>query len=1138
MSGLYPSYDDPLFNLKIHAKKEFNDFQYNINITSDIDSEFDKICNSDFELTNHQLFVKNFLSSNTPYNSLLLYHGLGSGKTCSAINMSEEVRKGFKQIGYKKRIIIVASPNVQDNFKLQLFDPSKLDNINNTWSMPNSCIGNTIINELFPSNKSDTITKDTIINSVNRFINSTYLFMGYIEFANYIKKLIQKQNLDTLNNTNYLKNEFNNRLIIIDEIHNMKNTDDKLSTYVAKQFKLLVERVKYLKLIFLTATPMFNNHKEIIWMLNLMHINDNRPEIKENTIFNDNGDFKVDSTTGEEIGIEKFIEISRGYISYVRGENPYSFPYRIFPHLHTPNLSYINNFLDKYPKFSPTNKQIYSKYIIKYTDIYLNFINGDSFQYKAYQTLKTKYINDEQNLLKYDQISPIIQALNFSFPHDDLRNNTSIYGSNGLLRLMNNYSNKFSYKPDTLKQYGKFFHPDNIHQYSHKLKSIYNSIINSEGIILIYSQYIEGGLIPIALMLEEMGYAKYNNNSLLKQTSKTTIKTNKYIIISGNQKYSPDNENEINVATNNDNLDGDVIKVILISKAGSEGIDFKNIRQIHILEPWYNLNRIEQIIGRGVRMCSHKLLPFSKRNVSIYMHAAILPDFNEESVDLYLYRLAEQKAIKIAKIARILKQNSVDCMLNFKQVNLTESDISTKLNITLSNQTTINYQIGDKKHSLFCDFYQDCKYNCINNSNWKTPLDNTDIDYSTFNYTYLDSNSHIIIDKIKYYFANINTVITFNKLYEYLNKYSTMLIQYSLNKIITEKIPTFNTYKSSGILVIFGEFIIFQPSNLHNKITMFDRVHPLHHKHNAIKFNFPTSFSNISDDIEDTDTPINILDNIYNNFQIIFDDKIFDSTEEYYKKIKESYTNNDWHYLANRIIQHLILLNYDTTVLKHVIIQHYIDFLSSNYKLQLIEYIYANKDIDSKFPKEFIQIIFDYFDSQCFSFPYNDLGYKGIFIQDKNNNLLLYIFKENKWEKATATEISFYREKLSRHIIDFKNSISNSTNNFIGFIEFTSKKNYLKFLNISLKKDRGFRCDQSNIKKILQVIEELSLILEIDISFLKTKQINNDKFKINDLCVCCELFMRFCQYKNIHDNIYFVNTFSHLTIQSFLKNIK
>jgi hypothetical protein len=1138
MSGLYPSYDDPQFNLKIHAKKEFNDFQYNINITSDIDTEFDKICNSDFELTNHQLFVKNFLSSNTPYNSLLLYHGLGSGKTCSAINMAEEVRKGFKQIGFKKRIIIVASPNVQDNFKLQLFDPNKLTNNNNTWSMPNSCIGNTIINELFPSNKSDSITKDTIINSVNRFINTTYLFMGYIEFANYIKKLIQKETLDEFNSINYLKNEFNNRLIIIDEIHNMKNTNDKLSTYVAKQFKILVEKVKYLKLIFLTATPMFNNHEEIIWMLNLMHLNDNRPEIKQNTIFNDSGEFKIDPDTGEEIGIERFIEISRGYISYVRGENPYSFPFRIFPHLHTPSLSYITNFLDKYPKYSPTNKQIYSKYIIKYTDLYLNFIDADSFQYDVYKSLKSKYINEEQNLLKYDQISPIIQGLNFSFPTDDVRNSSSLFGSNGLLRLMNNFNNKFSYKPATLKQFGNFFHPDNIQQYSHKLKSLYNSIINSAGIILIYSQFIEGGLIPIALMLEEMGYTKYNNNSLLNKKEKSTIKTNKYIIISGNQKYSPDNESEINIATNNDNLDGDIIKVILISKAGSEGIDFKNIRQIHILEPWYNLNRIEQIIGRGVRMCSHKLLPFQKRNVSIYMHCSILPDFNEESVDLYLYRLAEQKAIKIAKIARLLKQNSVDCMLNFKQINLTEQDISTKLNIILSNFNTIHYQIGDKKHSLFCDFYQDCKYNCINNSNWKNPIANTDIDYSTFNYTYLDNNSHIIIDKIKHYFAHNNIVITFDKLYEYLNKYSIMLIQYSLNKIITDKMPIYNTNNIPGVLVIFGEFIIFQPNNLHNKISMFDRIHPLHYKHDTINFHFTTNFSKTPQKDTTNKNYKDILQNIYTNFEIIFNSQLTETPSEYINIIKKAYTKNEWHYLANRIIQHLIFLDYDIIILKKIIIHHYIDFLSTDDKLILINYVYTYTNTDSSFPKEFISLIFDYFNSNSFSFPYNDLDYKAIFFQDKNNNLLLYILKDNTWNIATPTEISFYREKLSYHIIDLKNSISNSNNHFIGFIEFDPKKKLLKFLNISAKKDRGFRCDQANIKKIYEVLDELTSTIKIDINFLKNKDINNNKLKINDICVSSEIFMRFCQFNRFNNNIWFINSVSHLTVQLFLKNIK
>ena len=80
----------------------------------------DKLCNvKDFELTNHQQFVRNFLSFETPYNSLLLYHGLGTGKTCSAIGVSEEMRTYLKQMNISERIIIVASPNVQENFKMQ-----------------------------------------------------------------------------------------------------------------------------------------------------------------------------------------------------------------------------------------------------------------------------------------------------------------------------------------------------------------------------------------------------------------------------------------------------------------------------------------------------------------------------------------------------------------------------------------------------------------------------------------------------------------------------------------------------------------------------------------------------------------------------------------------------------------------------------------------------------------------------------------------------------------------------------------------------------------------------------------------------------------------------------------------------------
>ena len=99
---LYPDLNDPLFNLKIAEKKEFNDTQYDGKIKI-INEEAEKLCNADFELSPHQQFVKNFLSFQTPYNSLLLYHGLGSGKTCSAIGVAEEMRDYIKQIGSKSK---------------------------------------------------------------------------------------------------------------------------------------------------------------------------------------------------------------------------------------------------------------------------------------------------------------------------------------------------------------------------------------------------------------------------------------------------------------------------------------------------------------------------------------------------------------------------------------------------------------------------------------------------------------------------------------------------------------------------------------------------------------------------------------------------------------------------------------------------------------------------------------------------------------------------------------------------------------------------------------------------------------------------------------------------------------------------
>ena len=113
---LYPILEDSKFNIKIAKKKEFYDSRYEEKTSEDfnnIKEVAQRLCdNTEFELAPHQMFVRNFMSFQTPYNGLLLFHGVGTGKTCSAISVCEEMRTYLNQLGITKRIIIVASPAV------------------------------------------------------------------------------------------------------------------------------------------------------------------------------------------------------------------------------------------------------------------------------------------------------------------------------------------------------------------------------------------------------------------------------------------------------------------------------------------------------------------------------------------------------------------------------------------------------------------------------------------------------------------------------------------------------------------------------------------------------------------------------------------------------------------------------------------------------------------------------------------------------------------------------------------------------------------------------------------------------------------------------------------------------------------
>ena len=914
---LYPELNDPNFNVKIASRKEFNDYQYDGAI-HDIKTRADELSNVPFELAPHQMFIKNYLSFQTPYNSLLLYHQLGTGKTCSAIGVTEEMRTYLKEVGITKRIIIVASPNVQENFKLQLFDERKLQLVNGLWKM-DGCVGDKFIREINPTNVKD-IPKEKIVSQIKTLIDKSYLFRGYEGFSNLINKISGGDNPNVTENQiiNNLRSEFSNRLIVIDEVHNIRTTQDNANKKVADQLTKMVKYVDNIRLLLLSATPMYNSVREIVWLLNLMNINDRRGKIDIKDIFNNKGEFKEG---GEELLRRK----STGYISYVRGENPYTFPFRVYPDIFSPKNSFIDL---QYPSYQMNGKYIPSKdrlkslkktiYVTEIADyqekvykIMVNkmqkqisntkdgedekdemsiFQNLDSFNYtllhNPLESLIMTYpadgvnelaenlddirkempvgeqdenedtpIQDEKeddeeamfelkeefqenkpkrrrcpNGTRFDKkeqecvaIKPVLsetdretseepevsvtdnevemvesrddleEKINLeltnkasseksidSESYDELQKGgddeddmvssfvdiSSLTGKKGLNRMMNyvesytpSMKGSFSYKTN---KYGRIFSPEEIGKYSSKLKFISDTIMKSDGIVLIYSQWIDAGLIPMALVLEELGFTRANGNPLFEKPPTTPLDSTtmlpkgseeissftqaKYALISGDIRLSPNNTEEIKLLTNANNIDGKQIKVVLISKAASEGIDLKNVRQVHILEPWYTMSRIEQIIGRAVRSFSHQKLPFEKRNVEIFLHGTMLSDKESEATDLYIYRLAEYKAKQIGEVSRILKESAVDCLLNTEQNNFTQEQFDTKITQKLSDgQTLDSFKVGDMPYSSMCDYMENCAVKCVPDKS----ISDKDINHTTYGEGFIMINSEKIIQKVK-----------------------------------------------------------------------------------------------------------------------------------------------------------------------------------------------------------------------------------------------------------------------------------------------------------------------------------------------------------------------------------------------------
>ena len=567
----YPIIKDTKFYDKINKKFK----KYTITKKK---KTFNQICfPKEYELQIPQKFLSNYINPKTPYKSVLIFHNIGSGKTCTAVRIGEEWKK------YRK-IIVVTPASLKGNFRNEL---------------RSKCAGNSYLTEaerrkLSQLHPSSDEYKDIIDLSDSR-IDKIYRIYSYNKFV----ELAVEGNIS-----------LNNSVLIVDEVQNMVSEE---GLYYETLYNTIQYAPSSLRIVLLSATPMFDKPIEIALTMNLLKLPIELPIGKEFTkTFIKCYKKKDNNYYYKAQNLDMFKDMIKGYVSYFRGAPPYSFP-------------------------DSTIK------IVK--------CEMSSFQYKSYLTVK----NSEE---KKDKLKK-------------LHKNHKIFEDGDIINLPNNFfigtrfiSNvAFPNKNIGEEGYwsfdGKCLDENYIYKYSTKFYKILNKVKKSTGPIFIYSNFKEyGGIRSFIKALEACGFSNYLDTGEGKK---------RFAVWSGDESVEVKEEIK-EVFNQQTNYNGSKLKIILGSPSSKEGISFFNVRQVHIMEPYWNYSRILQIIGRAVRYCSHKHLDENYRNVKVYIYLATHPN-EKESIDEYIMNLALKKNKLINEFEIALKEAAVDCSL-FKNANV------------------------------------------------------------------------------------------------------------------------------------------------------------------------------------------------------------------------------------------------------------------------------------------------------------------------------------------------------------------------------------------------------------------------------------------------------------------------------------
>jgi hypothetical protein len=638
------------------------------------------------ELRKYQEFLGKYLDYNSPFHDILIYHGLGSGKTRTALHVASLIYNASMDVN----IFILLKATLKES----------------TWVKE-------IERWLHPDEKEH--------------------MKANIYFISYDAPNADKMFLDIVKSVDAAKKS----MYIIDEAHNfINNVYTNMSSKQGRRALTIYEHIiqdkkdnSDTRTILISGSPAINIPFELALTFNLL-----RPDIfpKSESQFNQ---MYVSTDAYPVINPDNKNNFQRriiGLVSHYIGSTPELYAKKIVNYVDVQMSDYqaliykhyeeIEELIARKSRGTSSNYKSYTRQSCNFVfPIISQGMTGETrprprdFKIKESEIEEiTKGKDKDKSGEKYYKVSEYLQRVDeFTAAYDsylrkkldeDIRNNHTLIDD--IKRFKEQTGSKFE-----IEDYTKFMADKTkksellnaLHNSSAKMTYMVFNIMNSPGPVLVYSNYVVmEGLQIFKLYLKYLGFTPYIDHDKGE---------NGYRYMEYHGGIDPiDRRKVLDVFNRSDNKLGDISKIIMISPAGAEGISLNNVRQVHIMEPYWHEVRISQMIGRAIRQCSHRDLPMEDREVVVFRYKSIRGSGADNwTTDQYIEDAAKSKEGLLQSFLDAMKEVSVDCALNKAHNSL----IDTYRCFQFEEKSLFDDQIGPAYKD---DMYDDLKLNNGSNS--------------------------------------------------------------------------------------------------------------------------------------------------------------------------------------------------------------------------------------------------------------------------------------------------------------------------------------------------------------------------------------------------------------------------------------